>query len=143
MASREGVLICALVFITIFTVNKGQYISSDCIGIMMNDSAVVVSTNETYTYSSLWNIRAYFSISYRKQRVKAMIFLLLLCGDIETCPGPSNCCNCQKIIRRNQSNINCNECERKFHLKCFDESDGAGVCSECYESNMAASGNNI
>ncbi|CAB3993279.1 Hypothetical predicted protein [Paramuricea clavata] len=99
---------------------------------MMNDSAVVVSTNETHTYSSLWNIRAYFSISCRKQRVKAMIFLLLLCGDIETCPGPSNCCNCQKIIRSNQSNISCND--YKGNPTC--------VCSEYYESNMAASGNN-
>ncbi|CAB3999557.1 Hypothetical predicted protein, partial [Paramuricea clavata] len=132
MASGEGVLICALVIITIFTVNKAQFISSDCIGIMMNDSAEVVSTNETHTYSSLWNIRAYFSISCRKQRVKAMIFLLLLCGDIETCPGPSNCCNCQKIIRSNQSNISCND--YKGNPIC--------VCSECYESNMASSGNN-
>ena len=71
-----------------------------------------------------------------------MIFVLLLCGDIETCPGPSNCCNCQKNIRRNQGNISCNECERNSRPKYFDESDGVDVCSECYESNMAASGKN-
>lgn len=142
VASGVDILLCTLIIISIFTVNKAQFISNDCIGLMINDPTVVISTNETHTYSSLWNIRGYFGISYRKQRVKAMIFLLLLCSDIETCPGPSNCCNCQKVIRRNQSNISCNECERKFHLKCFDESDGVDVCSECYESKMAAPGKN-
>ena len=96
----------------------------------------------THCFGMFEVILEYHIISYHKQRVKAMIFLLLLCGDIETCPGPSNCCNCHKTIRRNQSNMSCSECERKFHLKCFEESDGVDVCSECYESNMATSGKN-
>ena len=122
--------------------NKVQFISSDCIVLMINDSTVVVSTNKTHTYSSLWNNRAYFGILYCKQRVKAMIFLLLLCSDIETCPGPFNSLKCQKTIRRNQTNISCKDCKRKFHLKCFNKSNKVYVCSECYKSNLAASGKN-
>ena len=72
-----------------------------------------------------------------------MIVLLLLCSGIETCPGPFNCLKYQKTIRCNQTNISCTECERRFHLKCFNKSDKVDVCSECYESNLVASGKTL
>ena len=72
MASGVDILLCTLVIISIFMVNKAQFISNDCIGLMINDPKVVVATNETHTYSSLWNIRGHFGILYRKQRVKTI-----------------------------------------------------------------------
>ena len=74
-----------------------------------------------------------FSTQNRENRVKDLsLLLILMCCDIETCPGPNSCLSCKKTIRRNQSSINCSDCQKKFHLKCFDESDNVGVCSRCY-----------
>ncbi|CAB3977558.1 Hypothetical predicted protein [Paramuricea clavata] len=125
-----------VVVIAIFSINKVQFVGSDSIGIMINDPSVIVHTGETFMYSSLWNIRANFSTRNREDRVKALsLLLILMCGDIETCPGPIRCSSCEKSIRRTQSSIKCNDCQREFHLKCFGESNKDGVCLRC---NMAS-----
>ena len=41
MASRVDVLLCALVVIAIFSINKDQFVGSDSIGIMINDPSVI------------------------------------------------------------------------------------------------------
>ena len=136
MASRVDVLLCALVVIAIFSINKVQFVGSDSIGIMINDPSVIVHTREMFMYSSLWNTRANFSTRNREHRVKALsLLLILMCGDIETCPGPIRCSSCEKSIKRTQSSNKCNDCQREFHLKCFGESNKDGVCLRC---NMAS-----
>ena len=141
MASRADVLLCALVIVAFFCVNIVQFISSDSMGIMLNDSNEIVPAKGTFVYSSLWNSRANFSTVNRKSRAKPILnpLLILMCGDIETCPGPKKCSLCMKAIRRNQSSCSSRVCLREFHLKCFHESDQMGVCLECY--NMAGIGN--
>ena len=66
-------------------------------------------------------------------------FLLLLSNDIETQPGPSKCFQYSKTIRRNQSRVSCQICQKEYHLRCFDEITTMGVCSDCTRKNELGS----
>jgi hypothetical protein len=51
------------------------------------------------------------------------IMLLLLCGDIETNPGPhplsAVCLHCDKVGRKNQRRLKCDSCDTFYHVKCL------------------------
>ena len=75
---------------------------------------------------------------YVRSRSKCMLWLLLLmCGDIETCPGTASnkCHSCQKTIRINQAFGLCAVCTGKYHLKCLTDQLDRNVekffCSTC------------
>ena len=58
--------------------------------------------------------------------------MLLLCGDIETCPGPVlKCCSCTKTLRRNQSRVAFSRCNQFLHLKCITKDVNEGLCLFC------------
>ena len=62
-----------------------------------------------------------------RKPMKSMIYLLLLiCGDVEECPGPVNpqrvsCTSCMKTIHKNQKKELCYNCKGIFHLKCLKD----------------------
>ena len=70
----------------IFQVRRKSFVGSDCIGLSI-EGKEIIETNETYINSSLWQVRdGKFRIRYTNRDI--INILLLLCGDIETCPGP-------------------------------------------------------
>lgn len=52
------------------------------------------------------------------------LLLLILCGDIESNPGPTNldCCSCTKQVTA-QDSIRCGFCENFFHFSCAELTD--------------------
>jgi hypothetical protein len=71
-------------------VRRKSFVGSDSIGLSIEGKEIIVR-NETYINSSLWQVRdGKFRIRYTNYRGIINI-LLLLCGDIETCPGPDRC----------------------------------------------------
>ena len=69
---------------------------------------------------------------------------LLLCGDVETNPGPVckfPCAKCEKPVKSNQKGIQCDGCDRWFHIKCghlpsdiyskLSNSNDPWFCSTC------------
>ena len=80
-----------LVFICCIKVNKPRYLTLDGISIKFNINGSFDAVTESYTSSSLFlfkSSREFLCFGCRKQ--SSLIFLLLLCGDIEPCPGPSS-----------------------------------------------------
>ena len=62
--------------------------------------------------------------------------LILLCGDIETCPGPAiKCGSCMKTVRKNQSRICCTSCKLLHHIKCMDDETEA-LCRSCLSKSF-------
>ena len=75
---------------------------------------------ETFIYSSLWSYHQINGTGLRTSQTSLIQLLVLLSGDIETCPDPSDRCSlCQKASKKNQSRMSCLQCHLKFHLKCF------------------------
>ena len=65
-----------------------------------------------------------------------MVLLILLCGDIETCPGPAIKCGfCMKAIKKNQSRICCTSCNLLHHIKCVDNESEA-LCRSCLSKSF-------
>ena len=72
-----------------FYVKKKRFVSSDFVGLNYNVPDKLDS-NENFYLSSLWGFRSkkcYYNIRSNHYYLN---FLLLICGDIESCPGPSN-----------------------------------------------------
>lgn len=60
----------------------------------------------------------------RARRESFCQILLLLCGDVETCPGlVTRCGSCNKSLRNSQSRISCSLCQKYVHLRCFDSNE--------------------
>ena len=94
-----------------------------------------------------------FASSYRNQRRSTMFVrsksylllnLLLLCGDIDTNPGPNwkyPCGSCKKPVKSNQHGIQCDSCDSWIHTRCLgmnnDEyqllanSSCSWICPDC------------
>ena len=72
-----------------------------------------------------------FTSSYCNQRRSTMFVrsksylllnLLLLCGDIDTNPGPNwkyPCGSCKKPVKSNQHGIQCDSCDSWIHTRCL------------------------
>ena len=61
------------------------------------------------------------SITYRnefRRRKAVCIAILILCGDIESNPGPLFCKICELPVFDHHLTISCTDCERKYHSKC-------------------------
>ena len=90
--------------------------------------------DETYSYSSLFVHKR----CVRSSPKSLLSLLLIVCGDIESCPGPSllgKCNGCNKYIKKKQATITCERCLNVFHLTCI--SSDKDVCLQCDTHNVS------
>eukprot|EP00794_Sanderia_malayensis_P021046 gene21046-23100_t len=77
-----------LILIVNFHVKKLAFVSSDSIGLSIDGSSIV-NERETFIMSTLWEARSgKFTFRIRSSSPAFIGLILLLCGDIEICPGP-------------------------------------------------------
>ena len=80
--------------------------------------------NESFIYSSLW-VNKEANLFWLRPKPRGVVtVLLLMAGDIETCPGPVQrkvCFGCKKTIRKNQRSCFCDGCKKIQHFKCLGE----------------------
>ena len=80
--------------------------------------------NESFICSSLW-VNKEVNLLWLKPKPHGVVaVLLLMAGDIETCPGPVQrkvCFGCRKTIRKNQRRSTCDGCKKTLHFKCLGE----------------------
>ena len=56
------------------------------------------------------------------KKLSVYSMLLIVAGDIETCPGPKYTCpTCTKTIRKNQKYGCCDTCSSRCHMKCLED----------------------
>ena len=77
-------LLVLMIFIT-FMVNKQSFCQPDGISITLNKPDIF--SGETFIYSSLYTSKIHRCL--RPKSKSLLCLLLLLCGDVEQCPGPS------------------------------------------------------
>lgn len=78
-------------------VKNPAFVTTDSTGLSIEGKELLCG-RETLILSSLWNTRGgKFSFTVRCTRVGLLVLLLLLCGDVERCPGPFNR-NCSRNI---------------------------------------------
>jgi len=75
-----------MVIVVALCIKKKCYLTSDFIGLNY-DTADIVENHESYHASSLWIFKRNICLRPRSECFYSFI-LLLLCGDIESCPGP-------------------------------------------------------
>ena len=85
--SRGDVLFTVLCFVLIFYVKKQYFVSPDGISITFGEIDIYDSGMESYLYSSLWVSKKKIHLVQRSTKCYLQL-LILMCGDIETCPGP-------------------------------------------------------
>ena len=77
-----------------------------------------------FIYSSLW-VNKQVNLCWLRPTPRGVVtILLLMAGDIESCPGPvlrKVCFGCKKTIRKNQRSSTCDECKNTLHFKCLGE----------------------
>ena len=95
MVDRRGTLnifynvLLLIVFICCIKVNKPRYLTSDRVIVTLNINGTFDAVAESYISSSLFifkSNREFLCFGCRKSSF--LTLLLLLCGDIERCPGP-------------------------------------------------------
>jgi hypothetical protein len=55
---------------------------------------------ESFMYSLLWNYRNGKGVYICHSRASLLQIIILMCGDIETCPGPIRCSVCSKSVSK-------------------------------------------
>ena len=117
---------------TAFSVKSCAFCTTDSLGIMMNKVDNGVHINESFINSSIWVYHQQHGLLLRPSRPTFIQLILLLCGDIETCPGPVlKCRSCSKTIRRTQSRATCTRCNEFLHLKCLTQHMNENLCLSC------------
>ena len=117
MAVRK---IVALLLIAVF-LTKLQYrikSNSSCCSKSTLEKKIQV---ELVTISSLWVFQQDKGIFLGQRTYSAITILLLLAGDVETCPGPGCKCYCGKNIKLEHSTGICIACTEKCHIRCLVE----------------------
>lgn len=141
MASERAVtlfVMLCLLCASCLAIKKVSFITSDGISHTFGVTQEHSIDEETYAYSSLWITKPKFIM--KKRQSKSLIFLLLIIsGDIESCPGPHTCTCCDKTIRKNQKSSFCYACKAVCHRKCtIDELINGKeylFCSLCHFSD--------
>ena len=120
---------------TAFTVKSCAFCTTDSLGIMMNKVDNRVHVNESFINSSIWVYHQQKGLRLRPSRPSFFQLILVLCGDIKTCPGPVlKCRSCSKTIRRNQSRATCTRCNEHLHLKGLTQHMNENLCLSCLSS---------
>ena len=72
-----------------FKVFRPQFIKPDGISITLHRKDIFETSKESFIFSSLfvYRVRKPF-LRYRRKSL--LLVMLLICGDIESCPGPTN-----------------------------------------------------
>lgn len=126
----------ALLILAIFYIKKQAFCSSSA----LYHEEDIKDRHETFTvYSLLWSFRQRNWIRLRAKRKSSCQILVLLCGDVETCPGPvTRCSSCNKSVRNSQSRISCLLCQKDFHLRYFGSTEEASYsfCSHYNETGQ-------
>ena len=105
----------ALTVFVIFSIKKPSFLTSNSV-CYWNISEDTLDLKDYYFTPSIWSYKQERGISLRPR--SALTILLILAGDIETCPGPClkyNCCS--ETIRKNQAVGCCSICDDKHHMK--------------------------
>ena len=68
-------------------VKQKSFITADGIGTIQNNPDLVINY-ENFIMSSMWNINR-GKFCFKGTKPSYVCLLLLMCGDIEQCPGPS------------------------------------------------------
>ena len=122
MASGAVMLRFAVLIYVIFALKKSCFSTSFSL-CYWESSKEVIDNKETFMYSSLWNYKQ-VNRSVVKKPLSLWI-LLLLAGDVETCPGPGMICfACNKRILRKQGSMECLSCSKTSVTKYFEKSNG-------------------
>ena len=122
----------ALFTFAVFYIKKQTFCSPNVLYDMEQNQRL----QDTFIYSSLWSYRRINGTGLRTSQTSLFQLLLLLSGDIETCPGPSDRGGlCLKALKKNQSRMSCSQCHLKFHLKCFCSDDSGVKCNSCLINN--------
>ncbi|CAB3991987.1 Hypothetical predicted protein [Paramuricea clavata] len=127
-----------LILIASLRVKKCAFLSPDSVGLSITGNEVSFDI-ETHILSSLWQAKGgKFNFRVCSSNRSLINLLILMCGDIHSCLGPSpmaqclSCPACLRKIRNNQSRMKCISCEMFFHMKCFgEEADRVRTCKLC------------
>ena len=99
MASRRTDVFCfavlAAVFYASFLVRKPCFYQDDGISITLFGKSN--QTDESFVFSSLFAAKTNFYVRWRRKSL--LCILLLICGDIEACPGPTQTTTLEDITR--------------------------------------------
>ena len=142
MAVYVTTLFFIAVFIAVIQIKKCIFCSVDSFNLLANHAGPFYEIHDSFIFSSVWQNRKSSGMLLRpkKSAIEWLIGLLLICGDIETCPVPTvKCSSCAKTIRKNQSRIQCPQCNGKFHLKCFvtnDSTNTRNACLFCFNNTL-------
>ena len=141
MAAKFVAPMLLIFFLALFGKRKQSFKSYDVLSTTFDiDEDKDKILEETFIYSSVWNYSKHEGMVVRLTGGCLRVLLLLICGDVEICPGPrtsTKCRLCSKTVRRNQANVCCVNCKEPFHLKCvgsgFDDSELCMVCTSQQE----------
>ena len=85
VALRADVLFGFLIIYLVFYVKKSSFVVPDAVSITVGKEDLY--NFESFICSSLWVTKRERNYKYSGKSVTYL--LLLLCGDVETCPGPT------------------------------------------------------
>ena len=89
MAIIADVFCIVAIFFVCFQVKKPCYITEDGISLTLNEEKAI-GIRENFSISSLWILHSKKnSLFMLKSRKTIVLLFLILCGDIESCPGPT------------------------------------------------------
>ena len=93
MAAVWMSVLIAVIFSINLNVKRCAFVSSDCIGLsLIGEEAEEFKYGESFISSSLWQARGgKFSFRMRTSKQSFLSILILMCGDVEQCPGPGYC----------------------------------------------------
>ena len=95
---KMDVCIIATLILIRFQVKSHCFLTTDCIGQTLNQPDIVPDT-ENFIFQSLWAIcNKQNRFSLKTSKLSYVCLLILLCGDIETCPGPLNLPELQSLL---------------------------------------------
>ena len=82
--------VCSLIIFCCFCIQKPRFLQNDGISITMNKSGLFTGINESHLISSIfvYNQRKHVIYVRSTSLKNIVLMLILLCGDVETCPGP-------------------------------------------------------
>eukprot|EP00112_Aurelia_sp_Birch-Aquarium-sp1_P013942 Seg2983.1 transcript_id=Seg2983.1/GoldUCD/mRNA.D3Y31 product="hypothetical protein" protein_id=Seg2983.1/GoldUCD/D3Y31 len=98
MADVLNIALVTFMLIAALHVKNPAFVSSDTIGLSI-EGKELVNGKDTLILSSLWNSRGgKFTFRVRCSRRSLFALLILMCGNVEPCPGPINQQNCSRNI---------------------------------------------